>query len=54
MTTEAKMYTLVLTEAEMDTLYNAIRNYYDFADSVEELDKLEELEQKVYEVSKND
>jgi hypothetical protein len=52
--TKAKTYTLVLTEAEMDTLYNAIRNYYDFVDNEEELDKLEELEQKVYKASKND
>jgi len=48
MTNEAKMFTLVLTEAEVDVIYDAIRELSYMTDDTETLELISDIENKIY------
>lgn len=46
--TEAKTYTLVLTDAEVNTIYDAIRELSYMTDDEETLQLISDIENKIY------
>jgi hypothetical protein len=46
--TEAKTYTLVLTEAELDLIYDSIREMSYMTDDSETLEVISDIENKIY------
>jgi hypothetical protein len=48
MTNEAKTYTLVFTDAELNTIYDAIRELSYMTDDVETLELISDIEGKIY------
>jgi len=46
--TEAKTYTLVLTEAELDLIYDSIREMSYMTDDSETLEVISSIEGKIY------
>ena len=50
MTTAQKTYTLVLTESELDTLYDSISEFSNCTDNEVDLENLSIIENKIYEL----
>lgn len=50
--TEAKTYTLVFTDAELNTIYDALRELSHMADDSETLELISDIENKIYQECK--
>jgi hypothetical protein len=46
--TKAKTYTLVFTDAELNTIYDALREFSNMTDDSETLEVISDIENKIY------
>ena len=52
MTNEAKTYTLVFTDAELNVIYDALREFSYMTDDTENLELISDIENKIYQETK--